>query len=184
MTNEEAVVVVIDALRSHSVDHVVVGSFASNFYGVPRSTQDIDFVVQLGNTSVHDIVKALGPAFQLDPQRGFETVTATQRHVIRLADGSFAIELFYLSEDAHDRERFQRRCRVTLLGRETFLLSVEDVVVTKLRWSGGVGREKDLADLRNVIAVRQDAIDWVYVHRWCDLHGTRKTLDQIRTEIS
>jgi hypothetical protein len=34
-----------------------------------------------------------------------------------------------------------------------------------------------------VIAVQGDAIDWPYVEAWCDQHGSRKLLEQIREEL-
>jgi hypothetical protein len=44
------------------------------------------------------------------------------------------------------------------------------------------GREKDVADARNLIAVQADVVDWPYVEQWCDRHGTRQLLDQLRQE--
>jgi hypothetical protein len=45
-------------------------------------------------------------------------------------------------------------------------------------------REKDTADVRDVIAVQGDeALDWEYIHGWCDVHGTRGLLEQIRDSI-
>jgi hypothetical protein len=37
--------------------------------------------------------------------------------------------------------------------------------------------------VRNVIAVQGEAIDWDYVYSWCDRHGTRALLDEIRASI-
>jgi hypothetical protein len=39
------VVAVFDALIALNTPFIVSGSFASNFYGVARATQDIDFVL-------------------------------------------------------------------------------------------------------------------------------------------
>jgi hypothetical protein len=80
-------------------------------------------------------------------------------------------------------ERFSRRRPGTVAGRQTFILSAEDVVVTKLRWSRRGARTKDLDDARNVIAVQRDALDWDYIHRWCEQHGTRQLLDNIRASL-
>jgi len=183
MTSEEATKAVIDALEVLGVPYMLVGSFASNFYGIPRATQDADFVLQLKETSVKDIAEQLGPRFRLDPQMSFEPVTATTRYVIQVADISFYVEFFLLSEDAHDQERFPRRRRVRLLDRDTFVPSVEDVIVTKLRWSRQGLRSKDVDDVRNVIAVQGDRIEWDYVNSWCDRHGTRDALEEIRRSI-
>ena len=73
----------------------------------------------------------------------------------------------------HDLERFARRQRQHVVGREVFLPTVEDVVITKLRWSLAGGRQKDIEDVVNVIAVQGDRIDWDYADPWCDRHGTR-----------
>jgi hypothetical protein len=60
---------------------------------------------------------------------------------------------------------------------------VEDVIITKLRWIQGGRRSKDWDDVRNVIAVQRDRIDWAYVYSWSDQHDTRAVLDEIRLSI-
>jgi hypothetical protein len=109
----------------------------------------------------------------------FETVTATGRYVIELRDHPLKIELFLLSDDPHDQERFARRRQRPLLGHPVFVPSAEDVIITKLRWSQQGRRHKDVDDVRNVLAVQGEYLDWPYIHRWCDQHGTRALLDEI-----
>lgn len=184
MTEQEAIVAVIDALDLLAIPYMLVGSLSSNVYGVPRSTQDADVVVELGSVSVSRLAAQLGPSFRLDPQMSFETTTLTQRHVLEVVGIPFTIELFHRSEDPHDRERFRRRRHMTLMGRPMSIPTVEDVVITKLRWALRAGRSKDREDARNVIAVQETNIDWSYVHTWCEQHGTRALLDEIRTSLS
>ena len=183
MTCEEIVAQVIDALESTGTPYMVVGSLSCNLYAVPRSTQDADFVVEFGDVTLMELMGRLGPKFRLDPQASFETITGTTRHVIDVADELFKIELFQLSDEAHDRERFKRRSRVNVLGRDAYAPTPEDVVVTKIRWSNQGRRSKDLDDARNVITFQCDSLDWDYICRWCDQHGTRKLLDEIRASI-
>jgi hypothetical protein len=63
------------------------------------------------------------------------------------------------------------------------LAVVEDVVVTKPRWSHAGRRGKDIDDVQNVIAIQGNKIDWPYVYSWCDRHGTRELLDQVRQSL-
>ena len=179
MNIDDVVLNVIDALNAEAIPHLLAGSFSSNYYGIPRSTEDADFVIQLGDKSISCLRRHLAPEFKLDPQMSFELVTGTHKHVIRVVGTEFTVELFRLSDDPHDQERFRRRRGVAFRGRETFLPTVEDVIVTKLRWSRG----KDRDDVRDCIAVQGDNIDWEYVHPWCDRHGTRGLLDEIRQSI-
>ncbi len=174
---------VLDALTALRIDYMLVGSFSSNLYGVARSTRDADFLVQFAGKSVSDLARRLGPEFRLDPQMPFETVTGTSRQILEVSGTPFRIELFLLSDDPYDQARFARRRQEKLLGRDAFVPSPEDVIVTKLRWSRQGRRTKDVDDVRNVIAVQAERLDWDYVHHWCDAHGTRQLLDQIRASI-
>jgi hypothetical protein len=160
-----------------------VGSLSSNYDGIGRSTNDADFVVQAGPESVPQIARRLGAAFRLDPQLTFETTTLTSRHILEVVGSPFKIELFHLSDDAHDQERFRRRRGVMTLNRAVSLPTVEDVIVTKLRWIHQGQRSKDWEDVRNVIAVQGEQIDWGYVLPWCDRHGTRAVLEEIHRSI-
>ena len=109
MNSDTIVLEVIDALEAAGVPYMLVGSFSSNLYGVPRSTKDADFVVQLGETPITAITGRLSPGFSLEPQMSFETITGTYRYVVRHAASAFSIEFFQLSNDPHDIERFARR---------------------------------------------------------------------------
>jgi len=184
MNSDGIVLACIDALESIHIPYMVVGSLSSNLYSIPRSTQDADFIVELAETSLTELMGKLGSGFRLDPQLSFESVTATTRHIIDIVDGTFRVELFQLSDDPHDRERFARRKRIPVLGRDAYAPTAEDVIVMKLRWALHAHRRKDRDDVRDIIAVQgDDALDWDYIHHWCEEHATRKLLDEIRASI-
>jgi hypothetical protein len=44
MNVERLAVVVIDACEAERIGHMLTGAFASSYYGVPRSTSDVDLV--------------------------------------------------------------------------------------------------------------------------------------------
>jgi len=183
MTSDEAVVAFIDVLERLNVAYVITGSLASNFHGVPRSTRDADFVVDLAGDALGRLATTLPTDLTLDPQAAFETVTGTTRYLVRLTGSVFVLELFLLSDDPHDRERFARRLRVRAFDRVVWVPTVEDVIVTKLRWAAGGGRAKDLDDVRQVIAVSGESVDWEYVRDWCDRHGTTAVLERVRDAL-
>ncbi len=132
---DEATLAVLDALESIGIPYMVVGSLSTNCMecrGLPRTPISS---LEAGSSSILQLGNRLGPQFRLDPQPSFEMVTMTIRYILEVVGISFKIELFRLSDDAHDQERFRRRRRVRLLGREVSMLTVEDVVVTKVRWA-------------------------------------------------
>ncbi|MGD9635039.1 MAG: hypothetical protein AB7G28_06135 [Pirellulales bacterium] len=182
MNSDEVVSGVIAILNGQNVPYMIVGSLATNFYCVPRSTQDGDFVVQAPLGKLASSISQASGHLQFDRQMGFESVTSTKRIVLHTCEHDFEIELFELSGDEHDQARFARRINVELLGESAWIATIEDMIVTKLRWAEAAGREKDVFDLRNLIAVQQDSIDWPYVESWTDRHGTREVLDRLRRE--
>jgi Nucleotidyl transferase AbiEii toxin, Type IV TA system len=183
MTGTEAVLTAIAALESCGIPYILVGSFSTNAYGIPRSTEDADFVIELGEISITELARRLAPSIRIDPQMSFETVTMSRRYVAEVVGTAFKIEFFLLKDDPYSQERFRRRQLVTALDRQVWLPTPEDVIVTKLHWALLINRPKDRDDARDVIAVQRDRIDWDYVYRWCDEHGTRALLDEIRASI-
>lgn len=170
---------VIDGLILLQIPFLLTGSHASNYYGIPRSSQDTDLLVDLGQRSIADIEQRLPIGYRLDRQVEFETMTGTLKNVIHVAGTEHTIELFRLGNDAFHQERFRRRVKLLLCGREIWLPTVEDVIIQKLRW----GRSKDLDDVRDVLSVQGDACDWNYIHHWCALHNTRGKLDELRKSL-
>ena len=156
---------------------MLVGSFSSNFYGTPRSTQDVDLVISLKPAqSIQHVIDNLGSEFELLPQMSFELFTATKKHELSVRNSAFRIELFHLSNDAHDQERFQRRQEVQVFDQSVWLPTPEDVVITKLRWL----RPKDEEDVRNVLAAQAERLDWSYIQHWCQQHETTTALQRLR----
>ena len=183
MTADEAVVAVLDALEAVGVPYMLVGSLASNFHGIPRSTRDADFVVEMPPGVLQQLAAALPTDLTLQPQGAFEGVTGTTRYVIELARSPFVCELFVRSDDPHDRERFTRRQRARVSGRLAFVATAEDMIVTKLRWALDARRLKDREDIRNMLAVRGAELDWGYLNQWTSAHGTAALLAEIRASV-
>ncbi|MCC7473831.1 MAG: hypothetical protein IT425_00425 [Pirellulales bacterium] len=183
MKIDDIVFNVIDYLNEHNVPYMVVGSLATNVYCVPRSTEDGDIVVDSSITNLAHLLRKKYSDISFDPQVAFESVTATRKIVLSTQGSGFEVELFQVGNDEHDVERFSRRRQIRTMGRGMWLASLEDMIVTKLRWSQHAGREKDIADARNLIAVQYENVEWAYVEQWCDRHGTRPLLERLRQEV-
>ncbi len=56
MTEQELLVDCLRRLNQSSVEYMLVGSMASNYWGIPRSTHDIDFVIEYGDADIDRIV--------------------------------------------------------------------------------------------------------------------------------
>ncbi len=178
----EALSEVIRVLQNHNVAYMLVGAFSSNAYGYPRATKDADIVFEFKEGVLNEISAALGEDFRLELQTGCELMTGSIRNILTYTPTKFEIELFRLSEDPHDQERFARRRRLQLpeLQIEAVIPTAEDVVIQKLRWQ----RDKDIADVRVVLAIQFHRLDWEYLKHWTEKHGTSELLAQLMKDIA
>lgn len=183
MTGDEATASVLDALHRVEIPYMLVGSLSRNHYAFPRSTKDADIVLHCPPADVGRLLEALPPGISADSQMSFETVTGTLRNILRVEGSDFEIELFHLSDDAHDRERFERRVETRTENRAIFLPTAEDVIVQKLRWCRHGQRSKDYDDARDVTAVQGRALDFGYIRAWADRHGTRDIFEEIYASV-
>lgn len=183
MTSQEAVQAIVDKCTELNIPFMIVGALSSNYHGIERSTKDADLVVELNGDQLRDLAEKLKPTFVLDLQRRFASVTFTTRYIFKVANLDYEVELFQLTDDPHDQERFRRRMMFDIYGRTAWVATAEDVIIQKLHWYHLNPRPKDFEDARNVIAVQQDRLDWDYIHRWCELHGSRENLDAIRQSL-
>lgn len=175
---------IVKALDASGIEYMIVGSFSSNAYGVPRSTKDADFVIQTHSDVVSLMSSQLPAGFDFDRQMSFETVTGTMRHVVEHKSTNFKVELFFLSADAHDQVRFSRRRKIELEAVPVFIAAPEDVVITKLRWASGGLRTKDSDDVRAVLAVQGTTLDLHYIRAWCARHQTLDLFEKLWREAS
>lgn len=183
MTGNEAAATVVRALHQAAVPFMLVGSFSRNFYAFPRSTNDADIVIHGELAQLEHALSLLPVGISIDPQTSFEAVTGTRRTILCVAHSAFKIELFSLSDDPHDQERFKRRIAVETEAFRCFLPTAEDVVIQKLRWSLNARRAKDYEDARDVIAVQGRALDFKYIRDWADRHGTRGLFEEIYRSV-
>jgi hypothetical protein len=185
MNGTDALLKLVKALDLAGIAYMIVGSYSSNFYGIPRSTQDADLVVNLPSNDWAKLPEILPEGIELDGQMGFEMVTSTRRELLRVKESIFQIELFRLSDDTHDRSRFDRRRKVEIFpGQAVSMPSAEDVIVQKLRWSLTAKRPKDFTDAVAVMQVQGQALDWSYIGQWCAQHGTLDLLEQAKAEAT
>jgi len=185
MTVEDLAASVIDACDAEGIEHMVTGAFAFSMYGIPRSTKDVDVVLNMvGPDPIMRVASRLDATVEFDRQTQFDTLTWGKRLVGTVRTGPpFKVELFELFEDPFVQEQFQRKRRVFYEGiqRTTWLPTAEDVVVQKLRW----GRNKDLDDARDVLAVQgTGSLDMAYIGKWCAALGTTSRLHAALEEIS
>jgi hypothetical protein len=115
------------------IRHMVAGSVASTHHGEPRTTQDIDLVIDA------DASQLLALVGQFDPERYYLSDPAAalgaggQFNLIEPATG-WKVDFILRRDRPFSRSEFDRRCPVTLFGVQTAVATAEDTILAKLEW--------------------------------------------------
>lgn len=182
MSEDAVVLSVLRRLESLGLDYMLVGSYASNLWGRPRSSYDADVVIAAGPEDAERLAAAFSDEFVVDAgsiRRDLERGTMFKVIPER---GIFKVDLIPVRNSAHAREEFARRRRVEALGRSLWVASPEDTVLSKLvRFRKGdevSGRQ--IEDARDVLKCQSPGLDDAYLDRWAADLGVSDLLARIR----
>jgi hypothetical protein len=152
---------------------------ASNYWGIPRTTHDLDFVIQLPASAIDQVVQAFRSDFYLDEA----AIRAAYRppHQFNAIDlrSSLKVDFWLPKAVPFDQEMFARRLEVKFLGERAWMASPEDVILHKLLWNQTTPSERQLGDCAGVWAVPRDRLDVTYLRGWADLLRVRAELEKI-----
>jgi hypothetical protein len=150
---------------------------ASNYWGIPRTTHDLDFVIQLPPSALTRLVAAFQDAFYLDEN----AVRAAYHppHQFNAIDlrSSLKVDFWMLRPVPFEREMFGRRRQVTLAGEPAWIGTAEDVLLHKLYWHSLTPSERQLGDVAGIVAVQMGALDESYLRKWAIELGVAQTLE-------
>jgi hypothetical protein len=68
-TERELLVDCLERLNRRSVPYMLVGAMASNYWGLPRTTHDLDFVLFLLPADVESLAAAFGEGFFIQVEK-------------------------------------------------------------------------------------------------------------------
>ena len=166
MNERDLLVDCLRRLNRSGVIYYLTGSMASNYWGIPRTTHDLDFVVQLPVSSVSRIVQEFSGDFYIE--EAAVRAAFQPPHQFNAIDTRSALKVdFWLSQpEPFDKEMLRRRIRVTLFGEPAWIATAEDVILHKLVWNRISPSDRQLGDAAGVVAVQADALDKNYLRQW------------------
>ncbi|HWY35203.1 MAG TPA: DUF6036 family nucleotidyltransferase [Nitrosopumilaceae archaeon] len=156
---------IIDVLDQHNIPYMLSGSIAMGLYTVPRMTRDIDFVIHLEPKNLDQFVNSFKDGYYCDKDVVREAIETTMKmfNIIDHASG-YKADFIVLKNEAFRQEEFKRRIRMEFYGKIIYVVSPEDLLISKLIWIQDVQSAIQMEDLKNLIT--SDCLDWVYIKKW------------------
>jgi hypothetical protein len=166
MNERELLVDCLRRLNRTGIDYYLTGSMASNYWGIPRSTHDLDFAVQLSTSLVTLIVREFSDHFYIEEQAvraAFE-----QPYQFNAIDtrSALKIDFWLVRPDPFDQEMLRRREPIRLFGESAWIATAEDVILHKLIWNRISPSDRQLGDAAGIVAVQAESLDRNYLTKW------------------
>jgi hypothetical protein len=140
------------------------GSIAMGIYVIPRATKDIDFVVHLRPNDITSFVKHFEGAYYCSEDAINDAVSRQSMfNVIDHASG-YKADFVVLKNEEYRLTEFERRQKGNFLDIEVWVVSPEDLLISKLIWIQDWQAAIQVEDIR-IMATLPD-LDFEYLNYW------------------
>ena len=173
---------ILKELTDAGIDYMVVGSFASSLYGERRDTHDIDLVVVMPREAVAPLAEKLSAEYYFDPNAALEALERQDMFNIINYETGDKVDLWMLTDDEFRRTQFSRRRPVSAWGISAFVETPEDTILSKLLWNKISPSDRQINDVRGILAFQKDSLDYDYLRRWAVKQGVYDELTRLIEE--
>ena len=166
-------------LDGAGIAYMLTGSLAMSFYARPRMTRDIDLVVALEAAQAERLTGALGADYHVDAGAIAAALRDARPWNVVYLPSVVKIDLIPRKATPYRRLEFERRRRVEFAGVPLWIVSVEDLILSKLEWS----RESRSEQQRRDVALLLEApLDRAYLDEWAARLGLAGLLSEVDHE--
>jgi hypothetical protein len=163
---------VANRLNDAGIDYMLSGSVALTFYGKPRMTRDIDIVIMIPLETVDEFVKLFELDFYIDKDTVTDAIKNKFMFNIIHLETVIKIDFIIRKNQEYRILEFNKRKKMKLEDRDVFVVSLEDLIISKLYWAKDSFSEMQLKD---IVSLMDLDFDLDYVKEW----GRRLGLDSI-----
>ena len=166
-------------LVAAGLPYMVTGSVALSLYAEPRMTRDVDLVVELRPSDTPRIIELFGAEFSVDADRIRDAITERSTFNMIHTVAVVKLDIIVRKAGAYREEEFRKRRLAEIDGVGMWVVSAEDLVLSKLDWARDSRSEVQLRDVRRLIKA-QPMLDWTYVEAWAARLGLLDLVREVR----
>lgn len=175
-SQQDVLIDCLERLNRAAIAYMLTGSMASNYWGVPRTTHDLDFVLAMQPADAARLLAAFREGFFLQPESVRQAFQPPHQFNALDENSSMKVDFWLLGEQQFEQTAFARRQPVALFGIPAWIATAEDVILHKLYWHRLTPSERQLADAAGVYAVQTASLDRDYLQQWAETLGVRDEL--------
>lgn len=167
---------VSEKLIRGNIPFMLTGSIAMNYYAKPRMTRDIDIVISLKKADIEKVLSLFQKEYYISTKAVVESIENKSMFNIIHKEGVIKVDFIILSEDPYEVNKFEKRKKIKIRDFYTFIISKEDLIISKLKWLKESGSEIQKEDIKNLI---KTGYDKEYLNNWVKELGLEREFEKI-----
>lgn len=171
---------VCQKLEKADIPYMVTGSFASNFYSEPRMTRDIDIVVELSRYDTPKLCGLFKEDFYLERDAVLDAIERKSMFNIIHQGTVFKVDFIVRKDEEYRKAEFLRKRRAKIFNIPVWIVSPEDLVLSKLFWAKDSLSDIQIRDIRNILESVK-AIEQAYLDQWVDRLGLEEVYNKVNS---
>lgn len=168
-------------LSNQKIPYMITGAWSVIYYGRPRASHDIDFVVEVDIKKIKHILQAfqkLSDEYLIQTDQIQDAISnKSMFNILHLPTG-LKFDFWILQNDEFDVIRFARRKRVKLINQYMHIATAEDTILKKLLWYKESKIEKHFVDAAFIYQIQKN-MDESYLWHWAKKQKTAKFLKEL-----
>lgn len=173
---------VLSALNAAGIEYMIVGSLAASAHGFIRDTHDMDLVVVMSKESIEVLADRLGDDFYFDVAGAEEAMAAGDMFNIIHYETTAKIDFWALRPGEYGEVQFSRRRNGQIWGVSAFVETPEDTIISKLLWNRITPSDRQIGDVRGILNVSKESLDYDYLRKWAVRQGVWDELNKLLEE--
>jgi hypothetical protein len=170
---------VTSKLESLNIPYMLTGSYAMNYYAIPRLTRDLDIVTEIYIKDIDKILKTFSLDYYIVRESILEAIRYRISFNIIHNKKVLKVDFIVRKDDEYRLIEFSRRKKVKFDGFNVFIVSLEDLIISKLIWAKDSHSDYQLRDVKNLM---DNNYDKKYLNFWANKLHIDKLLEDCINE--
>lgn len=138
-------------LEDLGIQYMITGSFAMHAYATGRLTYDIDAIIEIGGQDAERFESKFLPDYYVDQIMIKNAIERNSMFNILDLTNGVKVDCIVRKPTEIEADKFRRRTRSEIDGIGFWVISKEDLILSKLEWAKESLSEKQFLDIRNLV---------------------------------
>ncbi len=155
-----------------NIPYMITGGSAVGFWGHIRSTMDIDIVIQIEADTIDRFLQSLEEDAYINIETTRKLISNKKMFNVIHNSTCFKVDFIPLQEDIYEVKKFNNRTKIAIQDIEIYVISPEDLIISKLLWSKKTGEsERQIKDCESIYRLNSESLNIDYMKKWVkELH--------------